>query len=160
MTVTAKLSADNNLTETATCGSFSATLSAMAYGLHPKQVALRLRAVMADLDMKTVAELAEFLGAERSQVSNWLQGYNLPPTKWMNELCLKRRGLTLDWIFRGISDALPSALAIKLEALEQGMEVPLNRQNATDGGGAAPSGFSEGARKRGRTQATRYKMAT
>jgi len=91
-----------------------------------QKVALRLRAIMADLDLATVSEFAKFLHAERSQVSNWLQGYNLPPARWMDILCRRRPGLTLDWIYRGVADAVPMALAIKLEALQQGLDVPLS----------------------------------
>jgi transcriptional regulator with XRE-family HTH domain len=80
---------------------------------------------MGDLELDTVGQFAEFLGAERSQVSNWLQGYNLPPPRWMGILCRKRRGLTLDWIYRGVAANVPLALLIKLEAISQGLEVPL-----------------------------------
>lgn len=80
---------------------------------------------MADLELDTVDELARLLGAERSQVSNWLNGYNLPPVRWLAVLCTKRPGLDLDWLYRGVADALPVALAIKLEALAAGLAVPL-----------------------------------
>ncbi len=163
MSMTDRLSAgndDDSKSSRVTPASFSGRVRVVSLGVHPKQVALRLKAVMSDLEMETVVELAEFIGAERSQVSNWLQGYNLPPIPWMTELCRKRPGLTLDWIFRGVSDGLPSVLAIKLEALELGMAVPLNGHEATGDHGDVPSGFPGGARKRGRKKATRHKMAT
>lgn len=98
-----------------------------------QKVARRLRAVMGDLELETVSEFAKFLHAERSQVSNWLQGYNLPPPRWMNILCRRRKGLTLDWIYRGVADAVPTSLAIKLEALLQGLDVPLSEaQSASE----------------------------
>jgi transcriptional regulator with XRE-family HTH domain len=90
-----------------------------------QKVARRLRAVMAHLELETVSDFAKFLHAERSQVSNWLQGYNLPPTRWMNKLCRIEPNLNFDWIYRGVADHLPMAFAIKLEALVQGLDVPL-----------------------------------
>ena len=102
---------------------------------------------MADLELETVDELARFLGAERSQVSNWLNGYNLPPVRWMDILCAKRPGFNLDWLYRGIADAVPTALAIKLEALAQGMSVPLcNRPPKS------PAKSRSGAQRAGQTR--------
>jgi hypothetical protein len=123
--MTAFLSGVNTISDAispAKCASFSGVTDK---AVDSQMVALRLRAVMADLELDTVAQLAKLLGAERSQVSNWLQAYNLPPPRWMTVLCRKRPGLTLDWIYRGVADAVPIALAIKLEALVQGLDVPL-----------------------------------
>jgi hypothetical protein len=129
--------------------------SAVAENVDPKKVASRLRAVMADQELETVNELADFLGANRSQTSNWLQGYNLPPAHFMDVLCLRRPGLTLDWIYRGVADGVPTALAIKLEALSQGMDVPLMARCQKSGNKApeecAAGGSSSGRRiKRGK----------
>lgn len=136
-------------------GKFSVT---MKDGIDPQRVALRLRAVMADQDLETVSDFARYLGAERSQVSNWLQGYNLPPVHWMDALCQKRRGLTLDWVYKGVADAVPTALAIKLEALEQGMDVPVIDPPDGSMKSAAPRG-SPGDGSIGRRSAKR-KRAT
>lgn len=97
---------------------------------NPHHVAARLRVIMADLEIESYAGLARFLGAQVSQVSNWMYGYNLPPVKWMNVLCHKRPGLTLDWLYLGIADGLPTALAIKLIALGEGVDVPVEAQPA------------------------------
>jgi transcriptional regulator with XRE-family HTH domain len=125
VTMTEKLLSVNMISGTLSTGR-RGRFSGVADSLVDSQmVAQRLRAVMGDLELETVSQLAKLLGAERSQVSNWLQGYNLPPPRWMTILCRKRPGLTLDWIYRGVADAVPTALAIKLEALLQGYEVPL-----------------------------------
>lgn len=129
-------------------------LSVVADNVDPKKVAVRLRAVMADQELETVNEFADFLGANRSQASNWLQGYNLPPAHFMDVLCHRRPGLTLDWIYRGVADAVPTALAIKLEALTQNMEVPLvpprDRDKVRGGGSASGPRASGGQRTRKR----------
>jgi transcriptional regulator with XRE-family HTH domain len=131
--MTEKLLAVNTISGAISAGK-RGRFSAVADNLVDSQrVAQRLRAVMGDLGLETVGQMAKLLGAERSQVSNWLQGYNLPPPRWMTILCRKRPGLTLDWIYRGIADAVPTALAIKLEALQQGYAVPLlEEQPATE----------------------------
>jgi hypothetical protein len=95
----------------------------------PSRVAARLRVVMADLEIESAAGLARFLGAQVSQVGNWMAGYNLPPVKWMDVLCQKRPGLTLDWLYLGVADGLPTKLAIKLLALAEGMDIPAVAQS-------------------------------
>jgi transcriptional regulator with XRE-family HTH domain len=123
--MTEKLLAVNTISGTLSAGRRGRFSGVTDNLVDSQMVAQRLRAVMGDLGLETVGQLAKLLGAERSQVSNWLQGYNLPPPRWMTILCRKRPGLTLDWIYRGVADAVPTALAIKLEALLQGYEVPL-----------------------------------
>lgn len=104
---------------------------------------------MADLELDTVNELADFLGAARNQVSNWLNGYNFPPVHYMDVLCQKRPGLTLDWIYRGQAGAVPRDLAIKLEALTLDFAIPLGLEPEQPANGhvSAPS-------ERGRKKAT------
>lgn len=83
------------------------------------QVAARLRAVMHEYGLSTAAELAAACGAERSAVSNWLQGYNLPPVRHIIELA-RKTGITLDWIYAGKAETLPGGLAIRLAAVMDG----------------------------------------
>ena len=92
--------------------------------LDQKGVARRLRALMAHLDMHKVQDLAGSIGAERSAVSNWLNGYNLPPVAMMTKIISLEPGLTLDWLYRGEAGALPVKLAIRLGALEDFVAVP------------------------------------
>jgi hypothetical protein len=125
---------------------------------NPLRVAARLRVVMADLDIESAAGLARFLGAQVSQVGNWMAGYNLPPVKWMNVLCRKRPGLTLDWLYLGIADGLPTQLAVKLIALFEGMDVPLDvplaAQPSRARRGAEPARRSDQSRRHHHTEAT------
>jgi transcriptional regulator with XRE-family HTH domain len=92
--------------------------------IDPKDVARRLRALMAHLDMQRVQDLAASIGAERSAVSNWLNGYNLPPVALMAKIISIEPGITLDWLYRGEAGALPVKLAIRLGALESLVAVP------------------------------------
>lgn len=84
--------------------------------------ARRLRAIMQDLELETVDDLAVLVSAARSRVSNWLNAYHLPPVKYMIRIC-EKTNLSLDWIYRGRSDGLSYAAVIRLTALEQGMQV-------------------------------------
>jgi transcriptional regulator with XRE-family HTH domain len=74
------------------------------------RVASRLPALRKEanqhLQIRTVDEFAAFIGAERNQVSNWLNAYNLPPVWMMVRLC-ERFGITLDWLVRGTVGTLP-----------------------------------------------------
>lgn len=85
-------------------------------------VARRLRALMVDMKLGSVHELAEFVdkSISRSQASNWINGYNLPPAAVMSTLC-EKTGLTLDWIYRGIPDGLTHVKAIRLQAVLEGI---------------------------------------
>jgi transcriptional regulator with XRE-family HTH domain len=83
---------------------------------HKVLVGDRLRALAAELGLKTASDLARLLGAERAQVSAWLNGVAYPPAPWASRLCEKCPGLTLDWLFRGVPDALPHGLYIRLQA--------------------------------------------
>lgn len=104
---------------------------------NPKIVGRRLRALMKDLELETALDLAKAVGGERSKVSNWLNGYNLPPVPEMAKLLQRRPGLTLDWIYLGVADALPLKLAIKLQALMAGMAVPVTEPAPKEDEGAA-----------------------
>jgi hypothetical protein len=86
-----------------------------------KQVALRLEAIMRDTGMQTVKDLADEVGASRSQVSNWLNRYHLPPVPYMIVLC-GQKGLTLDWIYRGDPSGLSYGAAKRLQAIVEGLE--------------------------------------
>lgn len=87
----------------------------------PEQVARRLRAVMADAGHISVQQLADLCGAERSAASNWINGYNLPPVDRMVRLVDELK-LNLDWIYRGVPDALPMKTGIRLTAILEGVD--------------------------------------
>ena len=87
----------------------------------------RIRAIMAHLGMETVRELADAIGAERGAVSNWINAAtsgNPPPVSAMMKLIDKERDLTLDWIYTGNPDRLPTGLSIRLTALVDQVKVP------------------------------------
>ena len=110
----------------------------------PKAVASRLRALMADMELHRVQDLADLLIQERSAVSNWLNGYNLPPVPLMVRLIEKKPGVTLDWLYRGDAGAIPHNLAIRLIALETLGSVPESPKEPE----SAPSRGQVAARKR------------
>jgi len=87
----------------------------------PEKVSKRLRAVMIDARLSTVDDLAEVAGANRSAASNWINAYNLIPVDKAVRLCEALR-LNLDWLYRGVPDALPMATAIRLAAVQDQME--------------------------------------
>lgn len=94
----------------------------------PKAVGRRLGAVKRHLECETVDAFARLLCAGRNRVSGWLNGYNLPPVpevvKLFNKTAKAAPGLTLDWLYLGVTDAVPMGLAIRLAALAEGAEVP------------------------------------
>lgn len=63
-------------------------------------VATRLRAVMAEFNILTNAEMGDFCGASGSVVNNWINRTNLPRIPEMLKLC-EKTGLTLDWVYQG-----------------------------------------------------------
>lgn len=97
-----------------------------AYGM-PKvvrsDVVRRLRAIRAELGLSP-PEMAERLGVSRTTYYNWEAENptkpNFPAEEAMAKLCDLLRGLTLDYIYMGRVDTLPTGLAIRLTARELG----------------------------------------
>lgn len=81
------------------------------------ETAKRLRALLLDarLDVK---EFAASIKAERSAVSNWVNGYYRPPIDKGIKIA-REMNVTLEWLYRGIPDHLPMANGIRLTALVQ-----------------------------------------
>jgi len=87
-------------------------------------VATRLRALMSELKMNR-REMAEYLQVAENRLGNWLgkgSKASMPAEESMILLCSKIRGLTLDYIYRGHLEHLPTGLAIRLTAWEQGID--------------------------------------
>ncbi len=85
-------------------------------------VARRLIAVRDELGVKN-APLAEMLGVPRTRFLHWIsasKSANFPAEEAMIMLCDLLPGLTMDFIYRGKIDAIPYALAIRLQARMQG----------------------------------------
>lgn len=112
----------------------------------PKRVAQRLRAVMAHLNMTTVAEFGAALGVERSAASNWLNGYNFPPVPIATRILAMVPGATLDWLYRNDASAVPMGLAIRLGALAEAGVVP---DVPPDPGGGQPCPNGKAGKGRG-----------
>lgn len=108
----------------------------------PTAVARRLRAIMLDARLPDVQALADLAGAERNAVSNWLNGYNLPPVNKAAKLADELK-LNLDWLYRGVADHLPMATGIRLTALVERLA------NQAQSNEPAALGAAQGA-KRGR----------
>lgn len=67
-------------------------------------------------------QMASFLNTSESKLGNWLGNglkANKPAEEAMVLLCEKVPGLTLDYLYRGVLDHVPMALAIRLQASEQ-----------------------------------------
>jgi hypothetical protein len=77
------------------------------------EVAVRLRAVMAELRIEDNREMGDVCGVTAGVVNNWLHAYNLPRVPEMIRLC-HRSGITLDWVYRGHIGAMDPKLGINL----------------------------------------------
>ena len=77
------------------------------------------------MKLSSVRDFANFIGCQRSQVSNWLQGYHYPRVPDMSVLCEKLNNeVTLDWIYRGVPSGMPYAMTIHLTNIMEGIEGP------------------------------------
>lgn len=108
-----------------------------------RQVACRLEAVMQLLEVNSVGEFAALLEEDRTTVSHWLNSGYVPPLPAMIRL-KKRSKITLDWIYLGEAEGMPTKLLIVLQALLDGMDVP-RQQDETSPPPAPPK--LEGTRK-------------
>lgn len=91
---------------------------------HRQEVGRRLRITAHELGYRTTQALADWLGANRPQVTAWFNALAMPPVKYMAKLAVER-GVTLDWIYRGDGSALPNAMYIRLVgAMEAGTPPP------------------------------------
>jgi DNA-binding XRE family transcriptional regulator len=84
------------------------------------EVARRLVAIRAEQGLDQTA-MAKWLGVGRTRYVNWEKAENLPSEEYMVLLC-DRTDVTLDYIYRGRMDAVPTALAIRLKARELGLD--------------------------------------
>ncbi|WP_203070682.1 hypothetical protein [Falsiroseomonas ponticola] len=70
-------------------------------------------------------EFAALLGVGRTRYLNWENegpSGNYPAEEAMAYLCDLLPGLTMDYIYRGVLDAVPTRLGIRLTAREQGLD--------------------------------------
>ena len=85
-------------------------------------IARRLIAIRDEMGT-TNSELARRLGVTRTRYLHWItpaESANFPAEESMAALCDLLPGLTLDFIYRGKLDALPYALAMRLQAHMEG----------------------------------------
>ena len=85
-----------------------------------KEVAIRLRAAKAEWGA-TNPQIAEWCAASSQAVGNWLLADNLPQPKIIAVLC-ERKGLTLDWVYQGISPKVDRRLRM-IRQLEERSEL-------------------------------------
>ena len=86
------------------------------------EIARRLIAIRDEIGISN-SELARRLGVTRTRYLHWIsptESGNFPAEESMATLCDMLPGLTLDFIYRGKLDALPYALAIRLQAHLEG----------------------------------------
>jgi hypothetical protein len=84
-------------------------------------VAARLRALKAELQLLNNRAFGELCGATESQVNNWLTGISrengsMPRVPQMALLC-DNTGITLDWLYRGRLGGMDAGLAARLNRL-------------------------------------------
>jgi transcriptional regulator with XRE-family HTH domain len=78
------------------------------------EVGERIAATRRALDLNQ-SELARRIESPPNKISQWESGTHLPSLPAAIALC-DEFGVTLDWIFRGVKDGLPHALAMKIDA--------------------------------------------
>lgn len=82
--------------------------------IDPLEVGSRLRAVRKALDWKQY-EFAEAAGIGKTTYNNWEKGVQFPSVDQAALLC-ERHGLTMDFIYLGKLDALPTSLSKALSS--------------------------------------------
>jgi len=88
----------------------------MTSSLHMARVAERLRLFMELRGVKTV-EAAKFLGVTTSKFGNWTGGRAYPNEYLMTLFCA-RYGMTMDYLYRGMTFGLPGDVADDLARAE------------------------------------------
>lgn len=83
--------------------------------IDPVKVGERLRAVRKSLDWKQY-EFAEAAGIGKTTYNNWEKGIQFPSVDQAALLC-ERHGLTMDFIYLGRLDALPTSLSKALSSI-------------------------------------------
>ena len=101
---------------------YARSIRGMSDADQKKAVGRRLRVTARELGYATAQALADAVGAERGAVDAWFNGRALPPVAYMDVLC--RKGVTLDWIYRGERGGLPRSMDIRLEAAMTGFDPP------------------------------------
>lgn len=86
-------------------------------------IARRLKAIRSDLRLDIPA-MAEYVGVTRNRYYNWEHADNLPSELAMIRLCDNTR-VTMDYIYRGVADDIPNALASRLSLWEFGEDPDL-----------------------------------
>jgi len=97
-----------------------------------KATGRRLEAVQKALGCATVDDFAARLVVSRSRLNNWLNGYHAVPVDIAARVLNlpEMRGLTSDWLYYGLPDAMPVKLFIQLKALEEGLDPPMGDREA------------------------------
>lgn len=88
------------------------------------------------------SQMADWLGVQRTRYVNWEKEQNRPSEEKMALLC-EYTGVTMDYIYRGILDAVPMALAIRLKAREMGEDPDAPEYDPQE----TAEAFSRGLRK-------------
>lgn len=91
---------------------------------HKIEVGIRLRILMAELEILTAKRLAEVVGGERSAADNWLNGVAFPPPEAVRKLGEVYKLPLFDWLFTGSPVALPTQVWIRLSARMEGLVPP------------------------------------
>lgn len=78
-----------------------------------RDLTTRLRAVQAELG-ETDEQMAQRAKRGRTTWTNWVNLENKPNEQAMVDLC-RATSITMDWLYRGVADAMPAKLVIRLE---------------------------------------------
>lgn len=96
----------------------------------------RLRAIQAEVD-KTQEEMAALVGVTRQSWSHYIGPTSaaMPAEEAMILLCQRLRaehGITMDWIYRGVTDCMPTKTTIRLMARLQGLDPDMEQARAQE----------------------------
>lgn len=93
-----------------------------SYGPHNRRVARRLRAIMVVREIETNKALALEAGVGKTSAessgSNWVTAFNPPPVPKAMVLA-DNTGVTLDYIYRGVTTGMQRNLVDALERAER-----------------------------------------
>ena len=119
-------------------------------------VGRRLDTTMKVFGIPTARKLAEFLGLERTQVSNWYNGVGLPPVPHAIRLC-ETFHLILDWIYRGVPEGIPFGVWVRIAAAFNDQPLPevAHETPSEPEAGPAVAGESEARQPAGSREAAR-----
>lgn len=84
------------------------------------RLSMRLKAIQQELG-RSDAEMGKLVGVSRTRWGNWVNQENMPAEEAMVALCDLAQ-VSMEWLYRGFADRVPTKLLIRLEARMAGID--------------------------------------